>query len=124
MLDAEMDVHLGEAAQQMGGNHRNGTSAKTVDTGSERVVLDIPRDRHGRFDPVLIGKDQRRLSSNQQTSPTRVLMFDNAAYPTEDFEFSSELSYEAPSSLRSVCYWNFTYVYGTCRGATSTAINV
>ncbi|TNF74473.1 MAG: IS256 family transposase [Acidobacteria bacterium] len=61
MLGAEMAVHLSSAAEQASGNHRNGTSPKTVDTGSERVVLDIPRDRQGRFDPVLIGKYQRRF---------------------------------------------------------------
>jgi transposase-like protein len=41
-------------------NHRNGTYPKTVDTGSERVVLGIPRDRHGHFDPVLIAKWEHR----------------------------------------------------------------
>ena len=56
MLGAEMDVHLGDPAERHAGNYRNGTSPKTVDTGSERIVLDIPRDRQGRFDPVLIGK--------------------------------------------------------------------
>ena len=61
MLDAELDVHLDDEGERSAGNHRNGTSPKTVDTGSERVVLDIPRDRHGRFDPVLIGKYQRRF---------------------------------------------------------------
>jgi putative transposase len=61
MLGAEMDVHLSAEAEQAAGNHRNGSSPKTVDTGSERVVLDIPRDRQGRFDPVLIGKYQRRF---------------------------------------------------------------
>jgi putative transposase len=61
MLGAEMDVHLADEAEQSAGNHRNGTTPKTVDTGSERIVLDIPRDRQGRFDPVLIGKYQRRF---------------------------------------------------------------
>ena len=61
MLGAEMDVHLGDPAERGAGNHRNGSSPKTVDTGSERIVLDIPRDRQGRFDPVLIGKFQRRF---------------------------------------------------------------
>ena len=61
MLGAEMEVHLGEVLERQAGNHRNGTSRKTVDTGSERIVLDIPRDRQGRFDPVLIGKYQRRF---------------------------------------------------------------
>ncbi|WP_405240899.1 IS256 family transposase [Lentisalinibacter orientalis] len=61
MLGAEMDVHLTDEAERASGNHRNGTSPKTVDTGAERLVLDIPRDRQGRFDPVLIGKYQRRF---------------------------------------------------------------
>lgn len=61
MLGAEMDVHLIGEAEKAAGNHRNGTSPKTVDTGSERLVLDIPRDRQGRFDPILIGKYQRRF---------------------------------------------------------------
>ncbi len=61
MLGAEMDVHLADPAERESGNHRNGTSSKTVDTGSERIVLDIPRDRQGRFDPVLIAKYQRRF---------------------------------------------------------------
>lgn len=61
MLGAEMDVHLAEEAESGAGNHRNGSSPKTVDTGSERIVLDIPRDRQGHFDPVLIGKYQRRF---------------------------------------------------------------
>lgn len=61
MLNAELEVHLAGEAEQVAGNHRNGTSPKTVDTGSERMVLDIPRDRQGRFDPILIGKYQRRF---------------------------------------------------------------
>jgi putative transposase len=61
MLNAEMDVHLNADAERETGNHRNGTSRKTVLTDTEPVVLDIPRDRHGRFDPALIGKYQRRF---------------------------------------------------------------
>ena len=61
MLGVEMDDHLGDTAEREAGIHRNGTSRKTVDTGSERIVLHIPRDRQGRFNPVLIGKCQRRF---------------------------------------------------------------
>ena len=46
MLSAEMEVHLANPGEREARNHRNGTSRKTVDTGSERIVLDIPRDRH------------------------------------------------------------------------------
>lgn len=61
MLDAEMDVHLSGDDERDASNHRNGYSAKTVLTEDGRVVLDIPRDRHGRFDPALIAKYQRRF---------------------------------------------------------------
>src|SRR5216684_4387855 len=60
MLNAEMDHHLDDAAQA--GNHRNGYGSKTVLTDSSKLELSIPRDRHGRFDPVLIGKYRRRFA--------------------------------------------------------------
>ena len=61
MLNAEMDVHLDQDAEQAAGNHRNGASAKTVLTPEGSMQLSIPRDRHGRFDPALIAKYQRRF---------------------------------------------------------------
>jgi putative transposase len=61
MLNAEMDVHLDSEAESDAGNHRNGTSAKTVLTPEGPMELSIPRDRHGRFDPALIGKYRRRF---------------------------------------------------------------
>jgi putative transposase len=62
MLNGEMDHHLGTEAEAEAGNHRNGYSSKTVLTDTGRVELAIPRDRHGRFDPVLIGKYRRRFA--------------------------------------------------------------
>lgn len=62
MLNAEMDHHLGDEAEQESGNHRNGFGAKTVLTESGKLDLAIPRDRQGRFDPVLIGKYRRRFA--------------------------------------------------------------
>jgi putative transposase len=61
MLNAEMDVHLDSEAELAAANHRNGTSAKTVLTPEGPMELSIPRDRHGRFDPALIGKYRRRF---------------------------------------------------------------
>ena len=67
-LSAEMDVHLDEEraeeapeGQNQAPNRRNGRSQKTVTTDSGKVVLDIPRDRNGTFDPMLIAKYQRRF---------------------------------------------------------------
>ena len=46
-LAAEVKKALADPGERESGNHRNGTSRKTVDTVSERIVLDIPRDRQG-----------------------------------------------------------------------------
>jgi putative transposase len=62
MLNAEMDHHLGEDQEQEAGNHRNGYGSKTVLSESGKLELAIPRDRHGRFDPVLIAKYRRRFA--------------------------------------------------------------
>jgi len=64
-LGAEMTHHLGYAAGQAkpagAGNHRNGKGVKTVLTDSGEVTIDVPRDRHGTFEPQLIGKHERRF---------------------------------------------------------------
>jgi putative transposase len=62
MLHGEMEHHLGGAEEEEAGNHRNGYSSKTVLTDTGKLELSIPRDRHGRFDPVLIGKYRRRFA--------------------------------------------------------------
>ena len=61
MLNAEMEVHLEGETEQEAGNHRNGSSQKTVLSGDGGWLLSIPRDRHGRFEPALIRKNQRRF---------------------------------------------------------------
>ncbi len=66
ILNAELDAHLdGERAQDAieakPANRRNGTSPKTVLTGTSKVRLAIPRDRAGTFDPQLIARYQRRF---------------------------------------------------------------
>jgi len=61
MLQAEMEVHLGSEAEQAAGNHRNGSSEKTILSEDGALTLSIPRDRHGRFDPALIAKYRRRF---------------------------------------------------------------
>lgn len=61
ILSAELDDHLAQEEAAERGNRRNGTSKKTVLSGTSQVTLDIPRDRAGTFDPKLIGKYQRRF---------------------------------------------------------------
>jgi putative transposase len=65
-LGAELSHHLGyapgAAPPDAPGNHRNGTSEKTVLTDDGPVPLDIPRDRRGTFEPQLIPKHARRFT--------------------------------------------------------------
>jgi len=61
ILNAELDEHLDGERTEGNANRRNGSSKKTVLTGTSRVSLDIPRDRSGTFDPKLIAKYQRRF---------------------------------------------------------------
>jgi putative transposase len=64
-LDAEMSEHLGydkhDAVGRDGGNSRNGTRTKTVLTEIGPVEIEVPRDRHSSFEPVIVKKRQRRL---------------------------------------------------------------
>jgi transposase-like protein len=64
MLAAELTHHLNNEAQQADakpGNHRNGSSRKTVITPSGELELNVPRDRLSTFEPQLVAKHQRRL---------------------------------------------------------------
>jgi len=63
-LGAELGHHLGQAEQTGDGpkNHRNGVSAKTVVTDEGPVRIDVPRDRQGSFEPLLIPKHERRFT--------------------------------------------------------------
>jgi putative transposase len=64
-LGAELTHHLGYppgAKAEAATNHRNGTTPKTVLTDEGAVDLDVPRDRAGTFEPVLIPKHERRFT--------------------------------------------------------------
>jgi putative transposase len=61
ILNAELDEHLDGEREEGVGNRRNGTSKKTVLTGTSKLTIAVPRDREGSFDPKLIAKYQRRF---------------------------------------------------------------
>jgi len=65
-LGAELSHHLGypPGADKPpdADNHRNGVSSKTVLTEEGPLRIDVPRDRHGRFAPILIPKHERRFT--------------------------------------------------------------
>ena len=65
-MGAELGHHLGypagAAKPEAAANQRNGRSAKTVLTGEGPVRIEVPRDRDGSFEPVLIPKHERRFT--------------------------------------------------------------
>ena len=65
-LGGELSHHLGykPGAERLdgSGNHRNGASAKTVLTKDGPLRIEVPRDREGSFDPLLIPKHERRFT--------------------------------------------------------------
>jgi transposase-like protein len=65
-MGGELTHHLGyrpgEARPEGQGNHRNGTTGKTVLTEDGPVRLAVPRDRDGSYEPILIPKHERRFT--------------------------------------------------------------
>jgi transposase-like protein len=65
-LGAELSHHLGyrpgSAKPEDANNHRNGASGKTVLTEDGPLRIEVPRDRDGSFEPVLIPKHDRRFT--------------------------------------------------------------
>ena len=66
VMGAELGQHLGYSAgaakPEAAANQRNGRSAKTVLTGEGPVRIEVPRDRDGSFEPILIPKHERRFT--------------------------------------------------------------
>lgn len=67
-LDAELDEELGYSRYDYKNkdtdNSRNGHSSKTLKTSFGEVDIDIPRDRKGEFDPVILKKNQTSISQD------------------------------------------------------------
>ncbi len=68
-MGAELSHHLGYAPGQLKPdvgdnqpNQRNGKTPKTVHTGEGSLRIQVPRDRLGRFEPLLIPKHERRFT--------------------------------------------------------------
>jgi transposase-like protein len=65
-LEAGLTAHLGYARHDPSGHHsgnsRNGMVSKKVQTGIGPVGLEVPRDRAGTFEPLLVPKRSGRVS--------------------------------------------------------------
>lgn len=62
-LETELDTHLEQTKQTPEGKHdrRNGHSAKTLKGEFGQVAIEVPRERQGSFEPVIVKKRQTRL---------------------------------------------------------------
>jgi transposase-like protein len=64
-LDAEMTEHLGyeknSSAGDNSGNSRNGHTGKTVLLENQSTTIEVPRDRNGTFEPVIVPKHEKRV---------------------------------------------------------------
>lgn len=65
LLEGELNYHLGydKHSDSSGENYRNGYSPKTIKTQHGSIQLNIPRDRKGTFEPVIVEKHQRRATN-------------------------------------------------------------
>lgn len=64
-LNAELDEHLGYSKHRKSpatGNSRNGYTRKTLKGEHGEVEIETPRDRTGSFEPILVKKNQTRLT--------------------------------------------------------------
>jgi putative transposase len=68
-LEAELTAHLGYARHDPSGhnsgNSRNGMIRKKVQTGIGPVPIEVPRDRAGAFEPLLVPKRSGRISGGR-----------------------------------------------------------
>jgi putative transposase len=66
VLGAELSHHLGYAVgadkPAEVSNQRNGVSGKTLLTDDGPLRIEVPRDRDGSFEPLLIPKQERRFT--------------------------------------------------------------
>lgn len=65
-MQAELSDQLGFEKNQVGEkqtqNRRNGASKKTLRSDQGPLQIDIPRDRQGKYDPIIIPKHQREFN--------------------------------------------------------------
>lgn len=70
MLEAEMSTHLGheryEYTDNQKDNYRNGTTSKNIHSSAGDFRIDVPRDRNGDFDPVIVEKGSNDISDIEQ----------------------------------------------------------
>ena len=67
MLEAEMTTQLGydkyEYTDEEKQNYRNGYSSKNIHSSAGDFKINVPRDRNGEFDPIIVEKGNNDISN-------------------------------------------------------------
>ncbi len=70
MLEAELEIELGyskgDKKNKQTDNRRNGYTQKTVKTQFGELPIEVPRDRDGEFEPIVVPKHKRDISSIEE----------------------------------------------------------
>lgn len=70
MLKGEMNMHLGyennAKGEKVTDNRRNGYTGKRLRTSAGTVPIKVPRDREATFEPILVKKSKRDVSSIEE----------------------------------------------------------
>lgn len=105
MLQGEMNSHLGyennERGEKESPNRRNGYTSKTLKTTAGNVKIQIPRDREGSFEPMVVPKRQRDVSAIEEkvlSMYARGLSQRDIAATIEDI-YGFEISHETISEI-------------------------
>ncbi|WP_408633780.1 transposase, partial [Paramaledivibacter caminithermalis] len=70
MLEAELEVKLGygkgDRKNKETENKRNGYANKTIKTKYGELDINVPRDRNGEFEPIVVPKNKRDISGIEE----------------------------------------------------------
>lgn len=70
MLEAELDTELGyikgDRKNKQTDNRRNGYAQKTVKSKFGEMEIEVPRDRNGEFEPIVVPKNKRDISGIEE----------------------------------------------------------
>jgi len=101
-LESEMDTTLGydryDISEKQTQNSRNGYSKKTVKSELGAVELNIPRDRNGEFEPIIVPKYQRNVTGIED----KILALYAAGMTTRDISEQVKNLYDVEISAEMV----------------------
>jgi transposase-like protein len=86
MLQGELDSHLGypKHGKSANNNSRNGTTKKHVKSEYGKSQIEVPRDRDGSFEPIIVPKNQsnaEKISLLHQFNQTITGRFSSLCLP-------------------------------------------